>query len=555
MAGLSQRVPSSPGHRGSLTGSLTGLAHLGADIGSDGGDGRVRALGISQCGPFELATESAFRTRTEFPILNFLDLGVDAGVVGRLDSLGINEPLPVQAATIPDALAGKDIYGQAPTGSGKTLAFGLPLVASSSGAAPGRPRALVLVPTRELADQVCDVLSSLLGTRSHRVVALFGGTSYTGQRRALQRGVDIVVACPGRLEDLIARGALALGDVRTVVLDEADRMVDMGFVKPVCRLIDQTAADRQLLMFSATDGSAVEAISRRYQNQPTRYQIDAEPNRSAEVTHLFWRTPRPERVKVTAQLIAEHGRAFVFCRTKQSADRVARQLRAAGVDATPIHGNRSQPQRARALAAFASSRTRALVGTDVVARGIHIDDVPCVVHFDPPADAETYVHRSGRTGRVGNTGTVVSLVPDEFRENIRALQRVLGFPRTLTVPFEDGPPPAPAATEHGPPARGHQARGHQARGHQAQWFAVLRRHQERCPGVFDRQQAGSAAFLQAGEAGRSRLLQGDHRRRPGPSSPADRHGQVLRLTPRVRIPVATGRRRRLRPPVAGQRDR
>jgi superfamily II DNA/RNA helicase len=395
------------------------------------------------------ATESAFRTRTELSIPNFLDLGVDPRIVGRLEALGIKEPLPVQAATIPDALAGKDIYGQAPTGSGKTLAFGLPLVASSSEAAPGRPRALVLVPTRELADQVCGVLSSLLGNRSHRVVAVFGGSSYTAQRRALQRGVDIVVACPGRLEDLIARGTLALGDVRTVVLDEADRMVDMGFVKPVYRLIDQTTANRQLLMFSATDGAAVEAISRRYQNQPTRYQIEAEPNRSSEVTHLFWRAPRPERVKITAQLIAQHGRAFVFCRTKQSADRVARQLRAAGVDATPIHGNRSQPQRARALAAFATSRTRALVGTDVVARGIHIDDVPCVVHFDPPADAETYVHRSGRTGRVGNTGTVVSLVPDELRDDVRALQRVLGFPRTLTIPFQDGPPSS-SSKKNGP---------------------------------------------------------------------------------------------------------
>jgi superfamily II DNA/RNA helicase len=409
-------------------------------------------LGICQCGPFELATESAFRTRTELSILNFLDLGVDASVVGRLEALGIKEPLPVQAATIPDALAGKDIYGQAPTGSGKTLAFGLPLLASSSGAAPGRPRALVLVPTRELADQVCGVLSSLLGKRSHRVVAVFGGSSYTTQRRALQRGVDIVVACPGRLEDLIARGTVDLSDVRTVVLDEADRMVDMGFVKPVYRLIDQTTADRQLLMFSATDGKAVEAISRRYQNQPTRYQVEAEPNLSSEVTHLFWRAPRPERVKITAQLIAQHGRAFVFCRTKQSADRVARQLRAAGVDATPIHGNRSQPQRARALAAFASSRTRALVGTDVVARGIHIDDVPCVVHFDPPADAETYVHRSGRTGRVGNTGTVVSLVPDESRDDVRALQRVLGFPRTLTIPFQDGSPASSPRTQDGPPA-------------------------------------------------------------------------------------------------------
>ncbi len=385
-----------------------------------------------------------------------MDLGVSASLVERLAALGIDQPLPVQSATIPDALAGKDVYGQAPTGSGKTLAFGLPLVAATSGSQPGRPRALVLVPTRELADQVAEVLGSLMGQRSKRVAAVYGGTGYTAQRRALQRGVDIVVACPGRLEDLVDQGVLSLGDVSIVVLDEADRMVDMGFVKPVCRLLDQTADHRQLLLFSATVGTAVEGISRRYQSHPSRYQIEGEPKDSTDVTHLFWRTPRPERVKVTAQLIAQHGRAFVFCRTKHSADRVARQLREAGVDATPIHGDRSQPQRARALAAFASSRTQALVGTDVVARGIHIDDVPCVVHFDPAGDAETYVHRSGRTGRVGGTGTVVSLVPDEMRDDVRALQRVLGFPRTLTVPFEDGPAPAltngprPAVSPDGP---------------------------------------------------------------------------------------------------------
>jgi superfamily II DNA/RNA helicase len=339
-------------------------------------------------------------------------------------------------ATIPDALAGRDVCGQAPTGSGKTLAFGLPLVLKATGASPGKPKALVLVPTRELAEQVREVLASLMGSRSKRVVALYGGMSYGPQRQALRRGADIVVACPGRLEDLVERRDVNLSEVRTVVLDEADRMVDMGFIRPVCRLMDQTPHERQVLLFSATMGKEVEAIIRRYQREPARYQIDPEPSEADDVAHHFWRVPRGDRVKLTAQLVAEHGQAFVFCRTKRGADRVARQLGAAGVVSAPIHGDRSQSQRASALAAFAGGRTHALVATDVVARGIHVDDVPCVVHFDPPGHAESYLHRSGRTGRAGNTGTVVSLVPDEEQGEVRAQQRELGFSATFTEPFE-----------------------------------------------------------------------------------------------------------------------
>jgi superfamily II DNA/RNA helicase len=385
----------------------------------------------------------AFSTRTELDISTFLDLGVGPVLSQCLDGLGIFSPLPIQAATIPDALAGRDVCGQAPTGSGKTLAFGLPLVIKASGGKPGLPRALVLVPTRELAEQVREVLASLMGSRGKRVVALYGGVGYGPQRQALRRGVDIVVACPGRLEDLVERRDVNLREVRTVVLDEADRMVDMGFIRPVCRLVDQTSQGRQVLLFSATMAKEVEAISRRYQRDPARYQIDAEQSQVDDVTHHFWRMSRADRVKVTAELIAQHGQAFVFCRTKRGADRVARQLGAAGVVSAPIHGDRSQPQRARALAAFASGKAHALVATDVVARGIHVDNVPCVVHFDPPGDADGYVHRSGRTGRAGSTGTVVSLVPDEQQVEVRALQRELGFPANFTVPFEVVPAPVP----------------------------------------------------------------------------------------------------------------
>jgi superfamily II DNA/RNA helicase len=384
-------------------------------------------------------------------ISSFLNLGVGATLSQRLDDLGISKPLPIQVETIPAALAGRDICGQAPTGSGKTLAFGVPLVMNAKGAGPGRPGALVLVPTRELAEQVREVLASLMGPQGKKVVALYGGTGYEGQRRALRRGVDIVVACPGRLEDLVERRDVNLSRVRTVVLDEADRMVHMGFVRPVCRLVDQTVPRRQVLLFSATMGKEVEGISRQYQNDPVRCQIQAEPSQLEDVTHHFWQMPRADRVKITAELIAQHGQAFVFCRTKRGADRVARQLEAVGVLSAPIHGDRSQGQRARALARFANGRAHALVATDVVARGIHIDNVPCVVHFDPPADAESYVHRSGRTGRTGSAGTVVSLVPAEQRHEVRALQRELGFPPKFTVPFEA----TAASVPHGPPT-GHR---------------------------------------------------------------------------------------------------
>lgn len=394
---------------------------------------------MSRCGPFELAPELASITRTEHQVSSFIDLGISTHVIRRIEALGITKPLPIQAAAIPAALAGRDVCGQAPTGSGKTLAFGVPLVSGAPTKTPRRPRALVLVPTRELADQVRGVLASLMGESANRVVALYGGTSYSSQRQALRRGVDIVVACPGRLEDLISQGDVHLGEVRTVVLDEADRMVDMGFVRPVCRILDQTAAGRQVLLFSATMGKEVNGIIDRYLRDPARCYVLAGPSDEGDVTHHFWRTERADRVRVTTELIARHGQAFVFCRTKRGADRVATQLRAAGVEAAPIHSDRSQPQRARALAAFASRRTSALVATDVVARGIHVDDVPCVVHFDPASDVENYVHRSGRTGRTGNPGAVVSFVPDELQREVRSLQRALGFPLELTAPFAEAP--------------------------------------------------------------------------------------------------------------------
>jgi superfamily II DNA/RNA helicase len=308
---------------------------------------------------------------------------------------------------------------------------------------PRRPRALVLVPTRELASQVHEVIGELMGHDRKRVVSIFGGTGYRDQMRALHNGVNIVVACPGRLEDLIERGDVLLEDVTTVVLDEADRMADMGFLPAVRRLLDQTAANRQVLLFSATIGREVEAVIRKYQRDPVRVAIEATEEEKSDVAHLFWKVDRAERVAITAQLIEHHGQAFVFCRTKRGADRVVRQLQARGVRAVPMHGDRTQGQRERALDSFAKGKADALVATDVVARGIHIDSLPCVVHFDPPTDHIDYVHRSGRTGRAGQTGTVVSLVTPEQSKDVKGVQRALGLEPVLLAPFSATTPARP----------------------------------------------------------------------------------------------------------------
>jgi superfamily II DNA/RNA helicase len=377
----------------------------------------------------------------------FADLGVPAELSRLLKNRGITAPFPIQAATIPDALAGRDICGKAPTGSGKTLAFGLAIAARNAQAAPRRPRALVLVPTRELAAQVAGEIEALQTRRGQHVVAVYGGAGYAPQRRALSKGVATVVACPGRLEDLLAQGDVTLDDVDMVVLDEADRMADMGFMPAVKRILDQTSPTRQTLLFSATLDGEIDALVRRYQHDPARHEVRRTEDEIGDVEHLFWRAAPAQRAGVTAALVHRHGRAIVFCRTKRGADRLAKQLGTAGVDAAAIHGNRSQAQRERALSAFATGRVNALVATDVAARGIHVDDVACVVHFDLPADPKDYVHRSGRTGRAGATGTVVSLVTDDLRKAARLLQRSLGLPQELTAPgvTDADMPPARAA--------------------------------------------------------------------------------------------------------------
>ena len=340
----------------------------------------------------------------------FADLGVEAALARDLAQQGITEPTPVQAATIPGALDGRDVAAQAPTGSGKTLAFGLPLLMRCGVGAPRRPAGLVLVPTRELATQIVDALRPLAGREGPSIAAIFGGVGMNPQRQKLRKGVDLVVGCPGRIEDLIAQGDLHLGDVRFAVVDEADRMADVGFLPALRRILGATPNNRQTLLFSATLGGPVGQLIDRYQRDPERHDVAALPSQRNLARHLALPIDDTERLHWAAVAVRATGPSIVFCRTRHRADRVARQLSRQGVEALPIHGGRSQNQRTAALRALHEGRIEALVATDVAARGIHVDDLACVVHFDAPEDQETYVHRSGRTGRAGSSGVVLYFV-------------------------------------------------------------------------------------------------------------------------------------------------
>jgi superfamily II DNA/RNA helicase len=367
---------------------------------------------------------------------SFASLGVPTDIVAALGRKSITEPFPIQSATIPDALAGRDVCGKAPTGSGKTLAFGIGAVARLSGkpSRPRHPRVLVLTPTRELAAQVATELRALATPRNLRVDSFYGGVGYGPQLKALSRGVDVAVACPGRLGDLIERGSIHLDAVEIVVIDEADRMADMGFLPDVRRLLDLTPADRQTLLFSATLDGDIDVLVRRYQHDPARHELESDMDDSQAAVHLFWKVSSGDRVDRTADIAAASGPTIVFSRTKHGTDRIARQLEQRGVRAAAIHGDRSQKQRERALDAFIRGAVDALVATDVAARGIHVDGVNAVVHFDPPADAKDYVHRSGRTARAGATGVVVSLVTPDKASAVKRIQRDLGMPPGTTTP-------------------------------------------------------------------------------------------------------------------------
>jgi len=367
----------------------------------------------------------------------FGGLDLPKPLVEALTGLGFTTPFPVQSAAIPPAMGGRDIQGSAPTGSGKTLAFGLPLLARVDRADPKRPRALVLAPTRELAEQINKDLTPLARAMSRKVAAVYGGVGYGPQLSALRSGVDVLVATPGRLEDLIERRSVDLRQVDLVVVDEADRMADMGFLPAVRRILDQTSRDRQTLLFSATLDGEIGSLSRSYQNDPVPVAAEAKNEAELDVLHHFWRVDRSERVAETARLIEEMSRSIVFTRTRHGADRLVKQLKKAGVAAVSMHGGRSQNQRTRALRDFSSGNSLALVATDVAARGIHVEDVAAVVHYDVAGDHKDYLHRSGRTARAGAAGVVVTLVSNGQDSEVRKLQRGLNLDAPIESPSLD----------------------------------------------------------------------------------------------------------------------
>ena len=368
-------------------------------------------------------------------------LGVPERIVAGLLKRGIAEPFPVQAATIPESLMGLDICGKAPTGSGKTLAFGIALAVKVVKAKPGRPHGLVLVPTRELAAQVAKEVAMLCAGGGITVAAVYGGAGYGPQVKAA-RAASIVVATPGRLEDLMKRRDLDLGAVALVVIDEADRMADMGFMPAVKRIMRTIPGGRQTLLFSATLDGDVDNLIREFQRDPKKYQVAAAEN-GGEIEHLFWNVNRDERTRMVAEIANHYERAIVFCRTKHGSDRLAGNLESLGVETCVIHGNRSQAQRERALEQFRRGKATVMVATDVAARGIHIDAVPVVVHFDLPEDPKDYIHRSGRTGRAGEKGVVISFVDKSIRRSTTQLTKNMPFDVVFVDPqFVDTSVPA-----------------------------------------------------------------------------------------------------------------
>ncbi|RYV51408.1 DEAD/DEAH box helicase, partial [Pengzhenrongella frigida] len=358
----------------------------------------------------------------------FSDLGVPETLVRSLTESGITSPFPIQAATLPDTLQGRDVLGRGRTGSGKTLAFALPMVArlaaSTGQRRPARPRALVLAPTRELANQIAEVIEPLARTQRLSVTTVFGGVSQGRQVSALNGGIDILVACPGRLEDLIKQRLVSLAGVEVTVLDEADHMADLGFLPGVKRLMDQTPKVGQRLLFSATLDNGVDQIVKRYLTNPLHHSVDTADSPVAKMTHHVLAVHDAESKRlVVNELASGTGRRLLFTRTKHQAKKLAKQLTAAGIPAVDLHGNLSQPARERNLAAFASGEVRVLCATDIAARGIHVDDIELVVHVDPPAEHKAYLHRSGRTARAGHEGVVVTVMLPEQAGDVKTLTR------------------------------------------------------------------------------------------------------------------------------------
>ncbi|MFG1676536.1 DEAD/DEAH box helicase [Micromonospora sp. NPDC049282] len=366
----------------------------------------------------------------------FAATGLAPALVSELVAQGITAPFPIQSATLPDSLAGRDVLGRGRTGSGKTLAFGLPLLHRTAGhrARPGRPLALVLVPTRELAAQVTAALTPYAAALGLRCTTVVGGLSLTRQADALRAGVEVLVATPGRLHDLIDRGSARLDQVAITVLDEADQMADMGFLPQVTKLLEQVAPGGQRMLFSATLDRGVDRLVRRFLADPVTHSVDPGTATVTAMTHHVLHLEPEDKPDALANIAAREGRTIVFIATKHRADRVARQLLAKGVRAAALHGGKSQPQRTRILEQFRTGQVTALVATDVAARGIHVDGLDLVVNADPPTEAKDYLHRGGRTARAGESGTVVTLVLPEQRRDVARLMTTAGInPKTTRV--------------------------------------------------------------------------------------------------------------------------
>ncbi len=374
---------------------------------------------------------------------SFAALGVEPDMVDALGSQGIIEPFPIQALTIPDALAGRDVCGKAQTGSGKTLAFGLPLlqrIRRDSARTPGRaPRGLVLVPTRELARQVADVLDPLAERCGLVLGVCYGGTSMDQQLKGVRAGVDVVIATPGRLIDLRQRGEIDLGLVEIVVLDEADRMADMGFTPQVEWLLRHLVRAHQTMLFSATLDGDVDRLVRYELTDPVHHEAPSSTATVTEMGHRFIQVHQMDKVKVAATICAHSERCIVFARTKRGADRLTEDLRREGVNARAIHGDLRQQARERALRGFSQGRLPVLVATDVAARGLDVDGIDVVMHFDPPEDYKSYLHRSGRTARAGREGLVVTLVLWNEHLEMERIQKRLGISAPIVEMFSNDP--------------------------------------------------------------------------------------------------------------------
>jgi superfamily II DNA/RNA helicase len=403
--------------------------------GRPAGDQSTQDQARTQAAPSAVPAPVVVPTGSDATVLptdtTFEALGVPAPLVEVLTASGITAPFPIQVATLPDSLSGKDVLGRGRTGSGKTLAFSLPLVArlaaSTSKRQPKRPRSLILVPTRELANQVAAVVDPLARALGMKTTTIFGGVGQNPQVQALAGGIDVLIACPGRLEDLIGQGHCDLGAVEITILDEADHMADLGFLPGVKRLMDRTPKVGQRLLFSATLDNGVDVLVKRYLSNPTTHSVDPAIAPVSTMTHHVFRVDAADKATIVKELASGLGRSVLFTRTKHQAKKLAKQLTAAGVPAVDLHGNLSQNARERNLEAFSSGETRVLCATDIAARGIHVDDVAIVVHVDPPAEHKAYLHRSGRTARAGAEGAVVTIATPDQAGEVRTLARQAGI--------------------------------------------------------------------------------------------------------------------------------